>query len=269
MALWAPFCMAEPVITCAIAEGLATLTLARADAGNAIGERFIADFAAAADQVARDGTVRAVLIEAQGKNFCVGGDIHEFAAHPLPERFVAQVADRLHEGILALMEQPAPVVIAVQGAAAGAGLSLVASGDVVIGARSSLYAMAYSSIGLTADGGASWLLPRLIGLRRTQQLAYLGTRLGAEEALDWGLLTQVIDDADLADQARAVARRLAAGPTRAFGQIKRLLADGQTATLAVHLHSEAASMGEAMASDDAQGAIRAFLARETPVFTGR
>ena len=256
-------------MTLGIEQGLATITLSRPEAGNAMSAAFIETFAGVAQTVAGDPAVRAVLIEAQGKNFCVGGDIRAFASETDPAGFIRSLARRLHDGLLALAGLPAPVVIAVQGAAAGAGLSLVAAGDVVIGARASTYSMAYTGIGLTADGGATWLLPRLIGLRRTQELAYLGRRLTAEEAERYGLITRVVDDAALADEARAVARRLAAGPTHAFGQVKRLLGEGDGATLAAQLDSEADAIGVAMATPDARGAIEAFLARQTPTFAGR
>lgn len=261
--------MAQPLVTLSVEDGLATVTLARPEAGNAMSWDFIAALADSTQTIADDPTVRAVLIEAQGKNFCVGGDIRSFASESDPAGFICALAKRLHEGVLRLAQLPAPVVIAVQGAAAGAGLSLVAGGDIVIGARSSSYSMAYTGIGLTADGGATWLLPRLIGLRRAQELAYLGRRLNAEEAERFGLLTSVVDDDALVDEARAVARRIASGPTHAFGQVKRLLAEGELASLADHLDSEAEAIGVAMATQDAQGAIKSFLARQSPNFTGR
>ncbi|HEY6869458.1 MAG TPA: enoyl-CoA hydratase-related protein [Novosphingobium sp.] len=260
--------MADGLVTLGVEQGLATITLARPEAGNAMSGAFIDAFATAAEAVAADATVRAVLIESQGKNFCVGGDIRAFASEPDPSGFISRLARRLPDGVRRLAELPAPVVVAVQGAAAGAGLSLVAGGDVVIGARSSSYAMAYTGIGLTADGGATWLLPRLIGLRRTQELAYLGRRLNAEEAERYGLITRVVDDADLADEARAVARKLAAGPTHAFGQVKRLLSEAHEAGLGPQLAAEAEAIGVAMATDDARGAVQAFLAREMPSFSG-
>lgn len=261
--------MADSLAILEVEQGLATITLARPEAGNAMNAAFIEAFAAAAEAIAANPEVRAVLIEAQGKNFCVGGDIRDFASETDPTGFIRNLAGRLHEGVLNLARLPAPVVAAVQGAAAGAGLSLVAGADVVIGARSSSYSMAYTGIGLTADGGATWLLPRLIGLRRTQQLAYLGRRLTAAEAEAYGLITQVVDDEALVETARAVARKLAAGPTHAFGQIKRLLFEAHQAGLGAQLASEAEAIGAAMATDDARAAVQAFLARQVPSFTGR
>ncbi|MET0248181.1 MAG: enoyl-CoA hydratase-related protein [Sphingobium sp.] len=261
--------MADALVTLGVEDGLATITLTRPEAGNAMSWDFIAAFTDTTQKIADDASVRAVLIEAQGKNFCVGGDIRAFATEADPSGFIRALATRLHEGVLRLANLPAPVVIAVQGAAAGAGLSLVAGGDVVIGGRSSSYSMAYTGIGLTADGGATWLLPRLIGLRRTQELAYLGRRLNAEEAERYGLLTRVVEDDALVEEARTVARKLASGPTHAYGQVKRLLAEADLAPLGRQLESEADAIGVAMATGDAQGAIQSFLARQAPSFTGR
>lgn len=261
--------MSDALVAHAVVDGLATITLSRPDAGNAMSWDFIAAFADVTKQITGDPSVRAVLIEAQGRHFCVGGDIRSFASEADPAAYIRALATRLHEGVMRLAQSPAPVVIAVQGAAAGAGISLVAGGDVVLGARSSSYAMAYTGIGLTADGGATWLLPRLIGLRRAQELAFLNRRLNAEEAERYGLLTRVVDDEALAGEARAVARQIANGPTQAFGHIKRLFAEGALAPLDRHLANEADAIGIAMATEDARGAIQAFLARQTPDFQGR
>jgi 2-(1,2-epoxy-1,2-dihydrophenyl)acetyl-CoA isomerase len=231
--------------------------------------QLIADLALATEQVAADPSVRAVLLRAEGKNFCVGGDIKAFAAEPDPSDFIERLAGTLHESLLRLAAIDAPLVIAVRGAAAGAGISLASAGDIVIGGESSSYSMAYSSIGLTADGGATWLLPRLVGLRLVQEMALLNRRLSAEEAVRFGLITRSVPDEDVEAEALALAQQIAAGPTRAFGGIKRLLAAAQTATLPDHLAAEAKAIGVAMATDDAQGAIRAFLDRAKPEFHGR
>lgn len=259
----------QALVAIDISNGLATITLDRADAGNAMSWDFVGAFADATQVIAGDPTVRAVLIQARGKNFCVGGDIRSFATEADPAGFIGALATRLHEGVLRLANLPAPVVIAVQGAAAGAGLSLVAGGDIVIGARSSSYSMAYTGIGLTADGGATWLLPRLIGLRRTQELAYLGRRLTAEEAERYGLITRIAEDDLLADEARAIALKIASGPTHAYGQVKRLLGESDLSPFAAQLDNEARAIGTAMATEDAKGAVASFLARQAPVFAGR
>lgn len=251
-----------------IEHGLARITLARPEAGNAMSQAFIERFATVCEAVAADASVRAVLLAAEGKNFCVGGDINAFASEANPGSFIEQIASRLHDGIKQLARIDAPLVVAVRGAAAGAGLSLVAAADIAIAGENANFTLAYLGIGLTSDGGATWTLPRVIGLRRTQEMAYLNRRVFSAEALDWGLVTRVVADDIVEEEALAVARQLAAGPTRAIGQVKRLLGQTFAITLDEQLDQEARLIGAALHTSDAQGAVKAFLAREKPVFTG-
>ncbi|TVV70489.1 enoyl-CoA hydratase/isomerase family protein [Sphingomonas solaris] len=257
----------EPV-RLVVADGVATITLARPQAGNAMNMPLVDALFAQVGAVVADKTVRAILLEGEGRNFCVGGDLRAFVAEADPAGFIGALARRLHQAMRLLHEQPVPVVIAVQGAAAGAGLGLAASGDIVLAARSASFTLAYGAIGLTADGGATWLLPRLIGLRRTQEMVYAGRRLDATEAAAMGLVTRVVEDADLATEARTVAAAIARGPTGAFGAVRGLLAAGDGTTLADQLDAEAASMQAAMAGADAQEGVAAFLERRPARFTG-
>lgn len=251
-----------------IDQGLARITLARTDAANAMSWDFINGLADACETVAADSSVRAVLIDAEGKHFCVGGDLRAFADSADPGPFIERLAGRLHEGMKRLAEIDAPVVVAVQGAAAGAGLGLAAAGDLVLAGESANFTLAYSAIGLTSDGGATWSLPRLIGLRRTQEMAYLNRRVSAAEAQEWGLVTKVVPDDQLASEALALATRIAAGPTRAFGKVKRMLQQSYATGYGARLDEETHEIGSAMRTADAQGAIKAFLARQPAEFTG-
>ncbi|MET0138342.1 MAG: enoyl-CoA hydratase-related protein [Sphingobium sp.] len=252
-----------------VENGLARITLSRPEAGNAMSWDFIADLANASEQAADDPSVRAVLITAEGTNFCVGGDIKAFASEADPGDFIERLAGRLHQGIARLAAMDAPVVVAVQGAAAGAGFSLAAAGDIVLAGESSSFTLAYTALGLTSDGGATWTLPRLVGLRLTQELIYLNRRLSADEAQRYGLVTRVVADDAVEAEALAVATTLAQGPTRTFGAIKRLLHDSSAATLPEQLDAEAKAIGNALRTEDAQGAVKAFIAREKPVFSNR
>lgn len=260
--------MSEAPIRFVIANGVATVTLARSAAGNAMNMAFMDGLHGAASAIAGDGEVRAVLIEAEGRNFCVGGDMRDFGGDDPDGDYMHLLAGRLHEALKLLASQRAPIVLAVQGAAAGAGLSLVALADVAIAARSATFVMAYSGIGLTADGGATWLLPRVIGLRRTQEMALTGRRLDADEAQQFGLVTRIVDEAALAGEARAVAAKIATGPTGAFGAVKRLLATQGGTTFGDQLDAELAAIKNARVSGDAQEGIAAFLERRPPYFTG-
>ncbi|MBC2667914.1 enoyl-CoA hydratase/isomerase family protein [Novosphingobium piscinae] len=252
-----------------IEQGLARIVLARVEAHNAMSAPFIDALATACETAAADPAVRAVLLTAEGKHFSVGGDLRAIHSEADPAAAIEALATRLHDGIKALAACDAPLVVGVQGAAAGAGLGLAAAGDIVIAGEGASFTMAYSAIGLTSDGGATWLLPRVIGLRLTQEMALLNRRLSAAEALAHGLVSRVVADEAVEAEALAVARQLAAGPTRAFGGIKRLLSAGQTAGLSDQLDAEARSMGDLLRTQDAQGAIHAFLAREPAVFTGQ
>lgn len=256
------------LVTGTVDKGVASITLNRPEAANAMSWDFIDALTIAIERVAADPATRAFLITAEGKNFCVGGDIRSFADESDPADFIGRLARRLHEGLAILANHDAPVIVAVQGAAAGAGLSLAASGDIVLAAEGASFSMAYTGIGLTADGGATWLLPRLIGLRATQEMAYMGRRLSAEDAVSLGLATRLIAADSLAAEAAGIAARIAVGPTGAFGGVKRLLHDGDRAGLIEHMEAEAAAISVAMASRDAGEGIGAFLDRRKPEFTG-
>lgn len=251
-----------------LSDGVATITLARPEAGNAMDWALVDQFSTVVARLAADSGTRAFLIRGEGKNFCVGGDIRAFAAEADPAAFLGRLAARLHDGIAMLAQHPAPVVVAAHGASAGAGLSLVAGGDIVLAAQSASFTMAYGGIGLTADGGATWFLPRVIGLRRTQELAYLGRRLDASEAERIGLVGCVIEDASLLAEATAVAARIANGPTAAFGGVKRLLAASGAATLHDQLAAEAVAIERSIASNDGAEGVAAFLARRQASFSG-
>ena len=251
-----------------IADGLATITLSRPEAGNAMDWALLERLGQQVDQLESDRAVRAILLAAQGKNFCVGGDISAFAGQADRSAFIGDLAGLLHHSLLKLTEHPAPVVVAVQGAAAGAGLSLAAAGDLVLAGRSASFTMAYTGIGLSSDGGATWSLPRLIGLRLTQELAYTNRRLSADEALACGLVTRVVDDDVLLTEARSLALQLAQGPTAAFGSMKRLLGASSQAALPAQLQAEASAISQTMATADAAEGIAAFLDRRKPAFRG-
>jgi 2-(1,2-epoxy-1,2-dihydrophenyl)acetyl-CoA isomerase len=256
------------LVTGTITDGVATITLSRPEAHNAMSWELIDAFSTVAERLAGAPATRAFLLRAEGRNFCVGGDIRAFASEADTAGFLGGLARRLHEGLRFLFDHSAPLVVAAQGAAAGAGLSLVAAGDIVIAGRSANFSMAYTGIGLTADGGATWLLPRVIGLRRTQELAYLGRRLNAEEAAEYGLVTRIVEDEALAGEAEAIARKIAAGPTGAFGGVKRLLAENG-GSYSAHLDAEAVAIESAMRSADAAEGLAAFLGRRPAVFTGK
>jgi 2-(1,2-epoxy-1,2-dihydrophenyl)acetyl-CoA isomerase len=250
-------------------DGVAHLTLNRPDAANAFDVRLANDLADAAAGLAGDPSVRAVLLTGAGARFCAGGDVRAFAsAGDDLHNAIAEVVAPLHRAVDDLAALDAPVIAAVQGSAAGAGLALVVGADYVLAAQSAKLVMAYTGIGLIPDGGSTWYLPRVIGLRRATELALTNRVLSADEACDWGLVNRVVADADLHSEAAAVAANLAAGPTRALGAAKRLLRQSLDHDLNEQLDAEAAAMVAAGRSVDGREGVAAFVEKRAAEFRG-
>ena len=254
-----------------IADGVATLRLNRPDKGNAIDTDMAADLAEAATQIAENASIRAVLIAGNGPNFTVGGDLGLFAGtarEQLPNR-LRRMIDSYHLAIERLTSIDAPVVAAVRGGAGGGGLGLLYAADIVIAADDARFALGYSALGLTADGGNTWFLPRMVGLRQAQQLFLLNRRLTAQEALEFGLVSRLAPADAVETEAAALAATLAAGPTRAFGAVRRMLRQSFETGLSDQLDVERESIVAASSTDDAQEGIAAFVAKRRPQFRGK
>ncbi|MCD2194608.1 enoyl-CoA hydratase-related protein [Actinomycetospora endophytica] len=252
-------------------HGVATIRLVRPKAGNAIDPRFTEDLDEATFRAAEDPAVRAVLLCADGPRFCVGGDLAvlgelEPAALPVVLR---QMIDTYHQALERLTEIDAPVVAAVRGAAAGGGLGLLHVSDVVVIDEAASLAIGYAALGLVADGLNTWYLPRTVGLRRAQELFLLNRPFSGAEAVAWGLATEAVPADDVDERGRALAERLAAGPTRAFGRMKRLLRESHNTALPVQARAEITAMTDAAADEDAAAGVPAFRAGQRPVFHGR
>lgn len=251
--------------------GLATLRLNRPDRGNAIDENMAADLAEAATQIAERPDIRAVLIAGNGPNFTVGGDLGLFAgtAHEqLPNR-LRRMIDSYHLAIERLTSIDAPVVAAVRGGAGGGGLGLLYVADIVVAADDARFALGYGALGLTADGGNTWFLPRMVGMRRAQELFLLNRRLTAQEALDFGLVSRLAPSDSVESEANALAATLAAGPTRAYGAVRRMLRQSFETGLSDQLEAEKESIISTSSTDDAKEGIAAFVAKRRPQFRGR
>jgi 2-(1,2-epoxy-1,2-dihydrophenyl)acetyl-CoA isomerase len=253
-----------------IDEHVARLTLNRPDAGNAMNALMMRELRDAAIRCDEDAEIRAVLISGSGRMFCAGGDLRSFAAQGdgLPA-FLKGITNDLHGAVSRFSRMNAPVVSAVNGFAAGAGFSLACGADVVVAAESARFALAYAGVGLTPDGSASFFLPRLIGLRRAQELMLTRRVLTASEALDWNLITRVVADGDLSEESFKLAAELAKGPTLAFGGAKRLLLRSSGDHLESQMEHEARSIADAARSADGREGIAAFLEKRAPGFVGR
>lgn len=251
--------------------GVAEIVLDRPEAANALDLRMAADLAAVASRCASDPAVRAVVLTARGKMFCAGGDVTSFAAagEGVGE-LMRQMTAQFHGAIARFERMDAPLVVALNGTVAGAGLGLMLMGDVVVAAEGAKLTLAYTGIGLSPDGGCSHFLPRSVGLLRAKQMMLMNPRLTAAEALTAGLVTEVVPDDQVLARARAIARQLAAGPTQAHGVVKRLLADTFSTPLETQMECEARGIaGLAGGTLDAREGIAAFVAKRTPNFRGQ
>jgi 2-(1,2-epoxy-1,2-dihydrophenyl)acetyl-CoA isomerase len=258
---------AEPTVRLEIRDQIAFLTLARPEAANTMNLQFGREFLAAALAI-EAARARAVVLTGQGRNFCFGGDLKGMVASGTDvSAYLSELTTNLHAGMALLARLDAPVIAAVNGTAAGAGLGLVLAADLAIAARGAKFVLAYTGVGLTPDAGCSFLLPRAVGYKRAMELLLTNRVLDAQQALDWGLVNQVVDDEGLAESAAALAARLAAGPVGAFGGVKRLLAEAEPAFEA-QLARESRSISARGTTAEGREGIAAFLEKRTPRFSG-
>jgi len=246
-------------------SGIMTITLNRPDVLNAL-NRAVHQGIFEALQDARDPSVRAVVLTGAGRGFCVGQDLQEFSSG------AGSVADNLrenyHRNVLAIRALEKPVIAAVNGPAAGAGLSLALACDVRIAADTASFVPAFIKIGLVPDSGGTWLVRRLLGTARAFEWLTTGRKLDAEEACAWGLVSEVVAAGELSQRAHEVARLFAAMPTRAVWQTKRLLDAAETSTFADQLEREATAQAELTQTHDFAEGVAAFLAKREAEFTG-
>jgi 2-(1,2-epoxy-1,2-dihydrophenyl)acetyl-CoA isomerase len=257
-----------------IADGVATIELNRPQTLNAWNAQFGADLMTALERCREDDQVRSVLITGAGRGFSSGADLRELgggAATPeeRPDAVYRQLSEVYHPIMVGIRELPKPVVAAVNGPAVGIGCSLALCADLIVAAESSYFLLAFVNIGLVPDGGSSLWLPTRIGLARTTELCMLGERLGAAQALEWGLINRVVADEQLLEEAGALAARLAAGPTLSYAGTKRQLNNWLYSRMGEQLELEAQIQREMAGSEDSvEGAI-AFVEKRAPRFAGR
>jgi 2-(1,2-epoxy-1,2-dihydrophenyl)acetyl-CoA isomerase len=250
--------------------GVARIVLNRPAQMNALDLGVAKGLLAAARHCAADASVRAVILTGAGERaFCAGGDVAGFAANlPQITAFATELIDQLHLALSCIWRLGTPVVAAVNGVAAGAGLGLVGVADVVIAAEHAKFTSAYTGIGVTPDGGTTYHLNRILGPRRSAELMLTNRVLTAAEALDWGLVNRLVPGAELEAQAASLAASLARGPPLAHAGIKAMLRAGLDDQFEAHLQREAASIVRLMAGADGHEGIRAFTEKRRPAFRG-
>ena len=263
--------MAYETLKFDVADQIATITFSRPEAANSLSLKMSDELHAVATHCASNEDIRAVILTAEGKMFCAGGDVVGFHAEGEGmSEHMRGMTTTLHAAISRFSRMDAPLIIAVNGTAAGAGMSIAMTGDIVFAAESAKFTMAYSKIGFSPDGSSTYFLPRLVGVRKAKELALLNPVLSAVEACEMGLITEVVADDALMATAQKCAQKLAKGPTKAHGEIKRLFADSLSNTMETQMEFETRSIaGLASRSEDAKKGVAAFVAKEKYEFQGR
>ena len=252
-----------------VSDGVATITINRPEAANAMNPLMAVELSEVAIVCDDDPSIRAVVITGTGRLFCAGGDLSVFAeAGDRLKSLIKKMAGDLHMGLSRLARGHAPVIAAVNGTAAGAGMSLVMACDLAIAAERAVFTMAYTRAGLAPDGSSTFYMPRKIGDRRSRELMLTNRVLTAPEALDWGVVNRVVADDELPVAASELARDLADGPTLAYGAVKALLNGTFDQTLESQMELEARAIADLSVTRDGQEGISAFLEKRKPKFRG-
>ncbi len=260
--------MDEPTVLADLTDGVATITLNRPEKLNAFNESMHQELVHLLDRIELDRAIRAVLITGAGRGFCAGQDLGDRARiEPVD---LGDSLERLYNPLVRRIRKlERPVICAVNGVAAGAGANVALACDIVLAARSASFIQSFVKLGLVPDAGGSFILPRLVGRARAMGMAMLGDKISAEKAADWGLIWEVVDDADLMNEAQTLARHLAKQPTYGLGLIKRAINASATNDLDQQLGLERDLQREAGRTEDYQEGVSAFLERRPAVFKGR
>jgi 2-(1,2-epoxy-1,2-dihydrophenyl)acetyl-CoA isomerase len=244
---------------------IARITLNRPDAANGMNHTMTRELAHAAKRCDTDAT-KVVLLTGSGRFFCAGGDLKSFANAPNRGQHIKGVADDLHRAISTFARMDAVLITAVNGTAAGAGFSIAVTGDIVLAAESATFTMAYTRVGLSPDGSSSYFLPRLIGITKTKELMLTNRTLSAQEASQWGLVTEVLPDDQVAARADELATQMASTASGSNGAIKALMLSTFSSGLEEQMEFESRVIAERAESADGREGVDAFMAKRKPEF---
>ncbi len=250
------------------ADGVATVTLSRPEARNAIDVRMREELVGAFDELEADETARAIILTGAGGHFSAGGDVKTMVKRHSAADGRARV-ESLNRFVLRLFNFPKPTIAMVDGFAVGAGCNIALGCDIVIASDRARFGEVFAKIGLVPDGGGTWLLPRLVGLAKAKELVFTADIIDAAEALRIGLVNRVVPAAELESTTRTLATRIAAGPPGTLALAKSLLNRASTTDLAAALELEAFAQGQAISSEDHAEGVRAFLEKRPPKFQGK
>jgi 2-(1,2-epoxy-1,2-dihydrophenyl)acetyl-CoA isomerase len=253
-----------------VKDQVATITLNRPEAANGLNLIMGQELMEVAIRCDEDPEIRAVLLTGKGKFFSAGGDLKYFSeAGGGMATALKKVTSFSGAAASKLTRMDKPLIVAVNGPAAGIGMSFALYGDIILAAESASFTPAYTAAALSPDGGMTYLLPRYVGLLRARELMLTNRRLSAKEALEWGLVSRVVPDAELIPEAEKLVKALAAGPTLSYGSVKRLVNGTFSQTLESQMELEARGIATMSKTADAREGVGAFLARRKPTFTGK
>jgi len=262
--------MSFSAITFDIRGCVAYIVLNRPDAANGLNIPMGKDLMHAAIECDENPDIRAVVLTGSGKMFSAGGDLKMFSESGSSlNKALKEMTVYCHAAASRFMRMNAPLVTAVNGAAAGMGMSFALCGDLVLAAESASFVAAYTAAALSPDGGMTYLLPRMIGMARAKEMMLMNRKLNAHEALDWGLVNQVVPNDELMDRAETIAGSFASGPTLSLGSVKKLINESFSETLESQMEREARSIVEMSRTGDAAEGVSAFLEKRRPVFNGQ
>lgn len=255
-------------------NGIATVTMNRPEARNALSLDMRAAMSDVFHDIEMDDSIRAVILTGAGNHFMAGGDVKSMAEsmklspEQIRKEFILRIHD-LHPIMFAMRRMPKPIIASVRGAVAGAGVSVALSCDLVIASDDSFYTLAYCNIGTSPDGSSTYQLPRTLGIKRAMEMTLLGDRINAQTAKDWGLVNWVVSAAELHAETDKLATRLANGPTRAYGNAKKLLYKSIETDFEAQLQAEGEMFAQCAAGPDFREGVMAFVEKRKPKFTGK